>query len=51
MSAVGNPRIAVFPSQEPLTEQTVVVVRELQTMAAPWGGRSWPREGLRLEVI
>lgn len=51
MSAVGNPRITVFPEQEPLTEQTVVVVRELQTMAAPWGGRSWPREGLSLEVI
>lgn len=45
---MGNPRITVFSQHKPLTEQTVVVVRELQTMATPWGCRSWAREVLRL---
>jgi hypothetical protein len=47
MSAVGSPRIAVFPECEPLTELTVTGVRELQTLATPWEGESWAREALR----
>lgn len=47
MSAVGSPRIAVFPEREPLTELTVTGVRELQTLATPWEGESWAREALR----
>lgn len=47
VSCGENPRVTVFPEHEPLTELTVVVVKELQTMATPWGGKSWAREVLR----